>query len=115
MQTSLNKRILLPLLASIVAITPLAIDLYLPAMLQIAVAKQQRANGLTGIDQPVIQLPLRSFWQILRAWRWHQRQVQLLTNAKLENFKKPKILFVATEVTFQYIEHSRDAFGAANA
>jgi DHA1 family bicyclomycin/chloramphenicol resistance-like MFS transporter len=32
----LNKRILLPLLASIVAITPLAIDLYLPAMLVIA-------------------------------------------------------------------------------
>ncbi|MCZ4251588.1 Bcr/CflA family efflux MFS transporter [Pseudoalteromonas shioyasakiensis] len=33
---TLNKRILLPLLASIVAITPLAIDLYLPAMLVIA-------------------------------------------------------------------------------
>ncbi|MCF7518322.1 Bcr/CflA family efflux MFS transporter [Pseudoalteromonas sp. L21] len=33
---SINKRILLPLLASIVAITPLAIDLYLPAMLVIA-------------------------------------------------------------------------------
>ncbi|KPH93431.1 MFS transporter [Pseudoalteromonas porphyrae] len=32
----LNKRILLPLLASIVAITPLAIDMYLPAMLVIA-------------------------------------------------------------------------------
>jgi DHA1 family bicyclomycin/chloramphenicol resistance-like MFS transporter len=31
-----NKRILLPLLASIVAITPLAIDMYLPAMLVIA-------------------------------------------------------------------------------
>ena len=33
---TLNKRILLPLLASIVAITPLAIDLYLPAMLVIS-------------------------------------------------------------------------------
>ena len=33
---TLNKRILLPLLESIVAITPLAIDLYLPAMLVIA-------------------------------------------------------------------------------
>lgn len=34
--TSFNTRILLPLLASIVAITPLAIDMYLPAMLVIA-------------------------------------------------------------------------------
>ncbi|MBQ4833230.1 Bcr/CflA family efflux MFS transporter [Pseudoalteromonas sp. MMG010] len=33
---SFNTRILLPLLASIVAITPLAIDMYLPAMLVIA-------------------------------------------------------------------------------
>ncbi|WP_404339535.1 multidrug effflux MFS transporter [Pseudoalteromonas mariniglutinosa] len=38
--SSLNKRILLPLLASIVAITPLAIDMYLPAMLVIADALQ---------------------------------------------------------------------------
>jgi len=34
--SSFNTRILLPLLASIVAITPLAIDMYLPAMLVIA-------------------------------------------------------------------------------
>lgn len=34
--TSFSTRILLPLLASIVAITPLAIDMYLPAMLVIA-------------------------------------------------------------------------------
>lgn len=34
--SSFNVRILLPLLASIVAITPLAIDMYLPAMLVIA-------------------------------------------------------------------------------
>jgi DHA1 family bicyclomycin/chloramphenicol resistance-like MFS transporter len=34
--SSYNTRILLPLLASIVAITPLAIDMYLPAMLVIA-------------------------------------------------------------------------------
>lgn len=34
--SSFNNRILLPLLASIVAITPLAIDMYLPAMLVIA-------------------------------------------------------------------------------
>ncbi|MDP4982372.1 multidrug effflux MFS transporter [Pseudoalteromonas tunicata] len=53
MQTSLNKRILLPLLASIVAITPLAIDLYLPAMLQIA-------NDLgTSISQ--VQLSLSTY------------------------------------------------------
>ncbi|MEC4088798.1 Bcr/CflA family efflux MFS transporter [Pseudoalteromonas rubra] len=45
-----NTRILLPLLASIVAITPLAIDMYLPAMLVIA-------NSL-GTSMPQVQLSL---------------------------------------------------------
>lgn len=45
-----NKRLLLPLLASIVAITPLAIDMYLPAMLVIA-------NDL-NTDMPNVQISL---------------------------------------------------------
>ncbi|WP_046004637.1 Bcr/CflA family efflux MFS transporter [Pseudoalteromonas rubra] len=45
-----NTRILLPLLASIVAITPLAIDMYLPAMLVIA--------SSLGADMPQVQLSL---------------------------------------------------------
>lgn len=45
-----NKRLLLPLLASIVAITPLAIDMYLPAMLIIA-------NDL-NTDMPTVQISL---------------------------------------------------------
>jgi len=45
-----NKRLLLPLLASIVAITPLAIDMYLPAMLVIA-------NDL-NTDMPTVQISL---------------------------------------------------------
>ncbi|NMP31756.1 multidrug effflux MFS transporter [Thalassotalea sp. M1531] len=36
MQNTISKKILLPLLASIMAVSPLAIDLYLPAMPQIA-------------------------------------------------------------------------------
>ena len=53
MPLTLNKRLLLPLLASIVAITPLAVDLYLPAMLQMA------ADMDTSISQ--VQLSLSTY------------------------------------------------------
>ena len=45
-----NVRTLLPLLASIVAITPLAIDMYLPAMVQIAASM--------SVDMPQVQISL---------------------------------------------------------
>ncbi len=48
--TPVNTRILLPLLASIVAITPLAIDMYLPAMLVLA--------DSLGTSMPNVQISL---------------------------------------------------------
>lgn len=53
MSFAINKRLLLPLLASIVAITPLAVDLYLPAMLQMA------TDMNTSISQ--VQLSLSTY------------------------------------------------------
>ena len=45
-----SRRLLLPLLASIVAITPLAVDMYLPAMVQIAAD--------LGATMPQVQISL---------------------------------------------------------